>query len=86
MPVRLSVLRAGRSLLPRKFLVLIPFRGRVNCKTIVRLEGIGTLEKKSNDLMGIRARYLSACDIVPQPTALSDQINTFPESFSCFDF
>jgi hypothetical protein len=36
---------------------------------IVRLEGLSEL-KKSNDLMGIRARDLRTCCIVPQSTTL----------------
>jgi hypothetical protein len=35
----------------------------------VRLEGLGQL-KKSSDLIGIRARDLSACSTVPQATEL----------------
>jgi hypothetical protein len=41
MALRLSALRAGRHLPPRKFLVLISVRGRVDPRDIVRLESLG---------------------------------------------
>jgi hypothetical protein len=61
MAARLSVLRAGRTL-P---LVLISIRGRVDSRAIMRLEGLGKLEKIH--LIGTRSRDLPACNIVPQP-------------------
>jgi hypothetical protein len=69
MAVRLSALRAGRPLLPRRFLVLI------SVKRLRRHQGhsaggrIRWIEK-SNDLIGNRTRDLPASSIVPQPTAL----------------
>jgi hypothetical protein len=43
MAVRLSALRAGLPLPSGKFLVIISVRGRVDCRAVVRLEGIGQL-------------------------------------------
>jgi hypothetical protein len=45
MAVRLSALRAGRSLPPGKFPVLLSGRGRINPSAIVLLEGLGKLKK-----------------------------------------
>jgi hypothetical protein len=42
--VRLSALRAGGSLSPGRFLVLISVRGWVDHRAIVRLEGLGQLK------------------------------------------
>jgi hypothetical protein len=44
MVVRLSALRAGRPLLPERFLVLISVRGLVDPRAIVRLEELGQLK------------------------------------------
>jgi hypothetical protein len=44
MAVRLSVLRAGRPLLPGRFLVLISVKGRVDPWAIVRLKELGQLK------------------------------------------
>jgi hypothetical protein len=57
---RLSALRAGRPLRPRKIPVLISVRYWVDPRTTVRLEGLGQL-KKPNDLVGNRTRDLPAC-------------------------
>jgi hypothetical protein len=45
MAVRFSALRAGRLLLPERFLVLIPVRVGVDPKAIVWLEGLSQFEK-----------------------------------------
>jgi hypothetical protein len=66
MAVRLSALRAGRYLPPGRFLVLISVRNWVDPRDIVRLEGLGQMEK-SNDLIGNRPRDLLACSTVSQP-------------------
>jgi hypothetical protein len=57
--VRLSALRAGRSLLPGRFQVLISVRGWVYLRAIVRLEGL------RHDLIENWTRDLPACSIVP---------------------
>jgi hypothetical protein len=44
MPVRLSASRAGRSLPPGRFLVLISVRGWVYPRPTVRLQGLGQLK------------------------------------------
>jgi hypothetical protein len=44
MAVRLSTLRAGLPLRPRRFLVLTSVRGGVDPRAIVRLEGLGQLK------------------------------------------
>jgi hypothetical protein len=69
MAVKLSALRAGRPLPPRK----IP--GTRFCQRLSRPQGhsaagmIRSIEK-SNGLIGIRSRDLPACSIVPQPATL----------------
>jgi hypothetical protein len=70
MAVRLSALRAGSPLPPRK----IP--GTHFCQRLSRPQGhnsaagrIRSIEK-SNDLIGNRTGDLSACSVVPQPTKL----------------
>jgi hypothetical protein len=68
--VRLSALRAGRTLFtPRKILVLISLLGSVDHGAIVWLEELGKL-KKSNDLIGNRTRELPAFSIMSQLTTL----------------
>jgi hypothetical protein len=71
MAVRLSALRAGHPLPPRRFLVHISVRDSVDPRAILRLEGLGQL-KKFNDLIGNRTRVFPACSIVPQPSTLPD--------------
>jgi hypothetical protein len=71
MAVKLSALRAGRSLPPPpedswySFLL----EAELTPRAVVRLEGLDKLEKFS-DLIGIRTHDLPACSIIPQPTAL----------------
>jgi hypothetical protein len=62
MAVSLLALQAGRLLPSGRFLVLISVRGRVDSRTIVRLEGLGKLKKKIH-LIGTRTRDLPACSI-----------------------
>jgi hypothetical protein len=69
MVVRLSALCAGRPLTPGRSLVLISVRGWVNTRAMVGLEELGPL-KKTNNIIGNRIRYLSACSIMPQSTTL----------------
>jgi hypothetical protein len=57
MTARLSALRAGRSLPPGRFLVLISVRGLIDPRTIVRLEGLGRL-KSPITLSGIKPATL----------------------------
>jgi hypothetical protein len=50
MTVRLSALHAGRSLPPRNILVLISLRGRVDPRTIIRLEGLGSRRRLEDNI------------------------------------
>jgi hypothetical protein len=47
MAVRLSALRVGRPLPPRRFLILISVRGCVVIRIIVRPEGVGQLKNRT---------------------------------------
>jgi hypothetical protein len=68
MAARLSALRAGRFLLPGRFLVLLSVRDWVDPRATVRLVGLGQLKKNTSS--GTRTGKLPACSIVPQPTTL----------------
>jgi hypothetical protein len=68
MEARLSASRAGRSLPPKIFLVLVSVRGSVDLRAIVRLEKLGQ-NQKSNCLIGNWTRNLPAWSVV-QPTTL----------------
>jgi hypothetical protein len=86
MVVNLSALRAGRLLPPRKFLVLIPVRGRPQGHTAAgRIMSI----EKSNYPIENRTRDLPACSIVPQPTtlprALHDNNSSLTKITTMFD-
>jgi hypothetical protein len=83
MAVRLPALRAGRSLTPEKFLVLISPRGRSDARVTVRLEESGKL-KTSKDLIENRTRNLPASSIVSQqPTALSYAPQGYEREVEC---
>jgi hypothetical protein len=62
--VKLSALRSGRPLVPRRFLVVISVRGWVDALAIAA--GRNRLIEKWNDLSGKRTRDVSACSIVLQ--------------------
>jgi hypothetical protein len=59
-----------RSTPQKHFLALISVIGRVNPRAIVRLEGLGKLKIKFNELIGKRNHQLPTCSIVPQHSTL----------------
>jgi hypothetical protein len=70
MAVRVSALRAGRHLPPRRFLVLISLRGLVDPRAIVLLEGLGQLKISPSSGPEFATFRVVAVAIVPQPTLL----------------
>lgn len=69
LPVSLLVLRAGRALPPRGFLVPTFVKGCVNPRPKVRLEGLSNL-KKSSGLIVNQTRVPPVCSTVHQRTTL----------------
>jgi hypothetical protein len=67
MTVRLSVLGAGSSLPPGRFLVLISVRDWVDPRATALLEGLDKL-KIFSYLIENQTRDLPTCSIMPQPT------------------
>jgi hypothetical protein len=79
-----SALRAGRPLLPGRFLILISVRDRVDPQDHSVAGRIKTIER-SNDLIENRRRYLPACSIVPQPTSLASSEEAVYNLMNCFN-
>jgi hypothetical protein len=75
MEVNSLALRSGRPLRShqRRFLVLVPVRGRVNLRAIVRLDTLSKL-RKSSAFIGSRNRDLPVCSVLPQPTTLTHNL------------
>jgi hypothetical protein len=63
-----EVVSFTRFLPPGRFLVIISVGGWVDPRAMVRLEGLGKLEKSTPS--GIGTGDLPTCSIVPQPTTL----------------
>jgi hypothetical protein len=77
MAVRLSALRTGRALLSRNIFGTL-FCERVSKpQGLVRLEGLGELEKKSIDLIGSRTCDLPASIVVSPTFAEAEILNQF---------
>jgi hypothetical protein len=76
MAVRLSALRAGRPLPPGRFLVLIPVRGCIDPRVIVRLEGLGQLKNPmtSSGIEPATFRLVATLPIVPVRSAYQHYI------------
>jgi hypothetical protein len=66
MAVRLPALRAGHPLAPGRFLVLISFRGCVDPRAIVQLEGLDKLK----NILTSSGFEPSTCSILSQPTTV----------------
>jgi hypothetical protein len=66
----LSLTRRSRPTTHKHFLIIISVRRGIDLRAVVRLDGIGKLKKKCNDLIGTRARDLPAYSIASQPTTL----------------
>jgi hypothetical protein len=65
MAVRMSVLRTGDSLSPRRFLVLYSVRGSIDSRAIVRLVGLGQLKKP-----------MTSSGLNPRPSSLTHSAST----------
>jgi hypothetical protein len=74
MASRLSALRAGRTLTQKDLLVLVYDRGWVNSNAILRLKGLGQLQK-FNYLIETRIRGLQTSSTAPQPSTLLGKSN-----------
>jgi hypothetical protein len=75
MAVWLSGLRACHALPAERFLLLISVRCWFNPRAIVRLKGLGKLNK-FKDHAGNRTRYIPACSLMPLPTSLQRPLPT----------
>jgi hypothetical protein len=83
MEARLCVLRAGRTLPPGKFVVLISVRGSVDARAIVLPDILGKFEKKKIPLIGTRARDLPVCSIYSASTTRLPRAPEFMHQIFC---